>query len=518
MADAFGITEPRVWTVPLRPLTPKTSRGFAVIDFARDTLHVTLYPWQEWLLIHLLELNPDGTLRFRKALVIVGRQNGKTLIGAVLCAFWLYVDAGRWPQQLREFDFEIVGAAQKLDIAMKPWKQVRRWGAPDDRKIGIAPDRVPQLQAFTYPPRTTNGETELRTHGGAVYKPRTFDGARGMSAARLMLDELRQQYDYDGWSSIEKASSAMYDSLLLCFSNAGTAKSKVLKGVRESAHRDVENPDAEWFVAEWSALPEASLDDPMAFRQANPSAGYHPGMTIKGLMRSAANAPEKNVERIEVLGQWVTAEITPYIDFAAWDACADAPIVGADGTLAYAGSQIAAGRRIMLGVDVSSDHRMSYIAVASSRDDDLAHVEVIAQRPRMMWVIEHLKKVREKTGVNEVALQGRGTAASDLIEPLKREGFVVHEISATPLLNSAGRLHDAIRAGQLRHRSQPSLDMAVENGVTKALNGMPVWDREKAPVDISPVIAVTMAFYALLTTQATEPPESAYEDHGLLVV
>ncbi|QOC24816.1 hypothetical protein IC744_16265 [Microbacterium hominis] len=54
VADAFGITEPRVWTVPLRPLTPKTSRGFAVIDFARDTLHVTLYPWQEWLLIHLL--------------------------------------------------------------------------------------------------------------------------------------------------------------------------------------------------------------------------------------------------------------------------------------------------------------------------------------------------------------------------------------------------------------------------------------------------------------------------------
>ncbi|MCB8043651.1 hypothetical protein JM654_03930 [Microbacterium oxydans] len=195
----YGFTEPRIYTQPLvKELTPKTSRGFEIIDFARDHLKVTLFPWQEWLLIHMFELDAFGLLRFRKGLVIVGRQNGKTLIGAVLAAFWIYVDAGRWPEQLREFDFVVVGAAQKLDIAMKPWKQVRRWGAPDDKKIGVAPDRVPMLQEFTYPPRMVNGEVELKTHGGATYKPRTFDGARGESAARLLLDELRQQYDYEG--------------------------------------------------------------------------------------------------------------------------------------------------------------------------------------------------------------------------------------------------------------------------------------------------------------------------------
>ena len=108
----FGRTEPRIWTEPRVELTPATSRGFEVISFCRDYLRVDLLPWQEWLLIHMLELNEDGTLRFRKALVIVGRQNGKTLIGAVLAAFWLYVDAGRWPDQIPEHEFVTVGAAQ----------------------------------------------------------------------------------------------------------------------------------------------------------------------------------------------------------------------------------------------------------------------------------------------------------------------------------------------------------------------------------------------------------------------
>lgn len=90
---------------------------------------------------------------------------------------------------LREFDFIVVGAAQKLDIAMEAVEAGAALVPRTIWKIGIAPDRVPLLQKSTYPPCTTNGETELRTHGGAIYMPRTFDGARGHSAARLMLDE-----------------------------------------------------------------------------------------------------------------------------------------------------------------------------------------------------------------------------------------------------------------------------------------------------------------------------------------
>src|SRR5687768_5694120 len=67
-----GITEPRLCTQPLRELTPETSHGFSVIEFAKDVLGVVLYPWQRALLIRALELNEDGTYRFRKIFVLVG--------------------------------------------------------------------------------------------------------------------------------------------------------------------------------------------------------------------------------------------------------------------------------------------------------------------------------------------------------------------------------------------------------------------------------------------------------------
>ena len=44
-----GVTLPRIFTPPLRPLTKETSNGFAVIAFAEIMLHVHLYPWQQWL-------------------------------------------------------------------------------------------------------------------------------------------------------------------------------------------------------------------------------------------------------------------------------------------------------------------------------------------------------------------------------------------------------------------------------------------------------------------------------------
>ena len=132
-----GFTTPRVYAKPLADgppgpcgsgcaLTPETSRGFEVVAFAESVLLVRLYPWQRWLFIHLLEVLPSGLLRFRKALVIVARQQGKTLVAAILAAFFLYVDSARWPEQVSPQKFVVVGAAQKLDIAMKPWTQVRQ--------------------------------------------------------------------------------------------------------------------------------------------------------------------------------------------------------------------------------------------------------------------------------------------------------------------------------------------------------------------------------------------------------
>ena len=105
--DLKGKETPRLFTKPLRELTPETSLGFEVIDLARVILGLELFPWQKWLLIHALELNEDGTYRFRKLCILVGRQNSKTTLLTVLCLYWLYVDAEAWPEQLKAREFQI---------------------------------------------------------------------------------------------------------------------------------------------------------------------------------------------------------------------------------------------------------------------------------------------------------------------------------------------------------------------------------------------------------------------------
>src|SRR5690606_33992949 len=115
-----GSETPRIFTPPLRELTPETSLGFAAVEFAQDVCGIDLFPWQRWLLIHALELDPalttstldsrrhlDPIFRFRKIIVLVARQNGKSTLSQVLSLFFLYVLRTNL----------VLGTAQDLDTA-----------------------------------------------------------------------------------------------------------------------------------------------------------------------------------------------------------------------------------------------------------------------------------------------------------------------------------------------------------------------------------------------------------------
>lgn len=57
----------------------KASRGFKVGEALEFTA------WQSWLMDRLLELDPaTGLMRYRKALVLLPRKNGKSLLGTSL--------------------------------------------------------------------------------------------------------------------------------------------------------------------------------------------------------------------------------------------------------------------------------------------------------------------------------------------------------------------------------------------------------------------------------------------------
>ena len=504
----MGFEEPRIWTPPLRELTPETSLGFEVADYAREVLGIELRPWQRWLLIHALELLGDGTYRFKKVIVLVARQNGKTMLVSVLASWWLAVDSQRHPDRVPPFKFKIVGTAQNLDIAREPWSQVKMWCDPDPDTEGAAELAVPALQEVTAKVSDTNGKEFIQEASLAHYEIRAAKNARGKPAARVLMDELREQQTWDAWNAVSQTTKSFWSGQLWATSNAGDARSVVLAKQRDaglalidSRQRLVEDggmPLSEWAATrdtgvalfEWSAPDGCALDDDEALLQANPSCGYG-GMTLASLKADIDGMTEAAF-RTEVLCQWVTADVEPYLDPDAWDALADPE------------SSIEPGARTVLAVDTSADRKTTYVAAAGYREDGIAHVELIARRDGSLWVPSFLDAVRRAwPECSEIALQGKGCPASEFADPLSQAGWCVRDISGQRLGAVAGRMLDRVTDGALRHLGQPLLDQQVRSAVCRRLGEVDVWSRKGSAVQVSGVVAVSEALYAL---EAFEPP------------
>lgn len=510
-----GHTEPRLWTRPLRELTPETSLGFEVIDFARDFLSVELRPWQQWLLIHALELREDGAYRFRRVIVLVARQNGKSLLATVLASWWLFVDAMRYPRRVPPMDFKIVGTAQNLDIARGPWERVKTWCDPDPETPEAEELAIPALQAVTAKVTDTNGKERILARSQAHYEIRAAKSARGKPAARVLMDELREQDTWAAWNATSQTTKSFWSGQLWGVSNAGTPASVVLKKQRDVALENL----AEWdktvgagvmtvdqYVAsgmdttiglfEWSAPDDCSLDDVEGILAANPSIGHGSAITVEQCLSDAASMEEADY-RTEVLCQWVAARVPTYISPKAWDET----VMPASEVAAL----IPAGARTVWGVDTSLDRRMSYVAAAVFLSDGRPFVTVRAQRAGMMWLPSWLADLAEESGHWEVALQSKGCPALEFVEPLEAAGLTVHPIDGSTVGIATGRFRDRVRDGQLVTVAQPVARLGIEGGVTARYAENDAWSRVRSVTDIAPVIAETCALYGLEKCGGGEP-------------
>lgn len=476
-----GCEKPRIYTQPLRPLTEETTLGFNAIAFAEVILGLTLLPWQKWLLIHIFELLPEGNLRFRTVIIEVARQNGKSLIAQVICLYRLFVDDTRM----------VLGTAQNLDVAREVWM--------DAVSLVDGSELASKIDGIT----TGNGKEQLKvvvrvpdpSHPGE-YKNQVRrwkvaaanrKGGRGLSIDTVLMDELREQENWDAWSAIKDTTMARDNGMVIGISNAGDDKSVVLKDRREEAIAEID-AGTDIAIFEWSAPADCDLDDVTAWAQANPSLGYTVSLDA---MINARRDPEPKF-RTENLCQWVTTTVESYFDFEAWQVLEDSL------------SQVDSSSEVKVAVDVSADRKRSYVSVAGWRSDGLMHVETIAAREGMFWVVPYVQKVLDALGSSEVVIQARGCPASELIQPFERDEIEVRKLGGSELGFATGQFSDRIRYGSLRHLIQPPVDLGVEGAIAKKLGNLKVLDRDSSITDVAPVIAETYAAYAL----TNDPPEA----------
>lgn len=494
-SSRLGSHTPRIFTPPLRELTPETSMGFSVIEFAHDVVGVELIPWQQELLIRALELDRTGRkFRFRTIVLLVGRQNGKSTVVQMLTLWALYVLGTKL----------VIGTAQDLDVAETLWGECVEI-------VESVDDLAEQLKGIV----RVNGKKSLDLLGGEKYKVKAANrkAGRGLSGDLIILDELREHTSWNAWGAVTKTAMARAKAQVWCMSNAGDDASVVLMTLRNKAHQALGDPDgicADSTVGEgddtlglfeWSARPGCSVLDRDEWPAANPSLGYT--MAESSLASAAATDPEP-IFRTECLCQWVTGMIEGPFGEGAWEACQDPA------------SEIPGDAPISFAVDVNWDRGSAYIGVAGIREDGRPHVEIAAGRPGgdwIEWVPEWFSEFVDAEHPARVVVQGRGCPAASLLQPLAEvEGLEVIPWQGTDLAIGCGLFFDRVVAARtegsvlapLAHRGQEALDLPARTAAQRHYGDGWYWDRRNSPHNAAPLVAATEALWDQLTNTAEE--------------
>ena len=500
-----GKTEPRLYTPPLRELTEDTSLGYAAIEYAEKVLRKKLLPWQKWALIHSLEITGDleksWRFRYRVALFLLSRQNGKTVLSEVIASFFLNILQAQ----------SVFGTSLSLDKAEEVWEAVI-----------YDQETVPDLAGDIDRVSRTNGNKRLILTGLRQYKvgAPTRRAGRGDSNDLVMLDEIREQRDWEAYSAAAASINAKPNGMVLCFSNAGDPDSIVLRQLRSTAlgkdadfGGDVDSDGLGLF--EWSAPDGADTNDMEALAQANPALGYG-FLTERALLSLRATLPE-NKFRSECMCQQVETILPQPFPDGSWDAGVDEH------------SQIAAESELFYGIDLSQNRRWTTIAVAGLREDGNMHIEVIDRRIGTEWALAWFAQ-RQTRGTMNLAFQGRGCPVIGLAEQICTMQNVIRLAIEGPDLTAGwGRFWDGIAASEpdsprggtrIFHLPQPVIDQPAKTMQLRSLGGgVELPDRVKSPDDPSPLIACFVAYAAATRAKKTDGKiyESAYASGGSLL-
>lgn len=501
-----GVKQARLFTPPLRKLTPSTSLGYHIINYAKNALGKDLYPWQEWALIHAFEitgsLKAEWKFRFRTILILVSRQNGKTVLSEVIASYFLNV-----------LNCEsIFGTSLSLDKAEEVWEEVIK----DQENIPMLAGDIDRVSR-------TNGNKRLILKDNRQYKvgAPTRRAGRGDSNDLVMLDEIREHRDWETFSAAAASTVAKPNGVIICFSNAGDPDSIVLRQLRANALGKSDDFGGELDeesvgLFEWSAPDGAATDDMKALAQANPALGYGK-LTERALMANRQTFPE-NKFRSECMCQQVETILPQPFPDGAWEGGTDED------------SYITGESPLIYGIDMSQDRRWVTIGVCGLREDGNYHIEVAARRVGSEWALDWFRE-RAVRQPMKLAFQSRGAPVAGLAEQIcTLDGVERCAIEGSELTSGWGRFYDGIAASappkageaprggvKIYHLPQPVLDTPGKTCQLRNIGGgILLPDRVKSPDDIAPLMACFAAFAALtkINTKESKIFESAYAKNG----
>jgi hypothetical protein len=462
--EPLATRRPRIQTLPADAVS---SDGEDACRLA-ESAGVILDDWQRLAIGTMLSRRADGLWAAFEHGTVVSRQQGK---GEVILVRQL---AGLF---LLDEDL-ILSSAHEFRTANEAFLRI----------VGVV-ENTPHLKAEVRSIRYANGEQgiELRTGQRLKFVARTRGGGRGMSADCVILDEAYNLGD-DQMAALLPTLSARPNPQIIYASSAGMVTSVQLHRLRKRA---IDGELGRMCYLEWSASPDDDATDPATWAKANPALGVRVSAeTIQAEMRTMS--PQAFAR--ERLGIFDTEDgAGGEIALDAWQSLVDpaSEIVGSP----------------TIALDVSPERDWASFAAAGKRADGLDHVEVIDRRPGTGWVVDRAVELAAKWSVPIVV--DPSSPAGNLLGDLSAANVKTDELSRKDHAQACGALVDAVRNESLRHLGQPSLLAALTGAQKRTTGDVWMWSRTGSHVDITPLVAATLALWASRTAAPQKLMHSA---------
>jgi hypothetical protein len=120
---------------------------------------------------------------------------------------------------------------------------------------------------------------------------------------------------------------------------------------------------------------------------------------------------------------------------------------------------------------------------------------VIGNRPGTSWVLDWFAaedRVRKYRSVVIDPVSG----ANSLVSDLRNLGLQIVEVGTRQMVAGCGKFYDLATQGTLRHIDQVPLNAAIAGSKKRNLGDAWAWHRRDNSVDVSPLVAATLALQA----------------------
>jgi hypothetical protein len=270
-------------------------------------------------------------------------------------------------------------------------------------------------------------------------------------------------------------------------SNAGGPYSTMLQHYRKLGH--AESPALSWH--EWAPYEDDfDIHDEEVWAQAIPTLAEKHGVTVPAV-REAVQTTEPQIFAQEWLNVWPSLITETVIDPERWDALTR--------------HDIQIGAYMVFGIDVSPQRDRASIG-ACGLNGAFSCLEVIENETRIGWLKDRVMQLHEKWRMPFVI--DSGAAASSLILELEAEGVDIIPINMRQYGQACGSFYDAVEEGTIAHLGDTRLQAAIEGATRRKLGEQWAWSR-RTETDITPLVACTIARYALVSNLSVPTPKPA---------